>query len=680
MSNTPDTAQSLTPLVTDLQNFASNLHSDVEKSWGVLYALGTGNPQQFSRLSYWQPALLNLFITIICTYLAYVVLRRLARLVFNRLNSWAERQPSDEQITLLKKSREKLSHSKARHRQIRKLGAVFVAFIVDALTFILATFVGYLVILALPALIETPRASVLSMQFLTAFFAVELGKTLSRAIFAPHYNTLRLLPISQSSATYWNSWMSTLITVGGYGLLILVPVLQTVLSHALANVVGALLILAVYIYAIRVLWRNRHEVSSTCIELADHAENAVMGTTLRFVAKIWIWAALLYATALFIITQADQQNALSFMAKASAQSLVALGVGGVASLILSSFVTKRLHFSEQLNESFPLLEERLNSYIPAIFRVLRLLVLAAVLLSLFDAWHLLNLKEWVSTGNGMVVIHTILRVVMVFILAALAWTVLASIIENRLSGSGQERTTEREKTLLMLFRNALAIVIITLSTLIVLSEIGIDIGPLIAGAGVVGLAVGFGAQKLVQDVITGVFIQLENGMNQNDIVEVAGLFGTVEKLTIRSVVIRTLDGGYHLVPFSSIDCVTNHTRDYGYHVGEYLISLDQSVDYAIEHLKAAFEELKKDEEVADSILEEMTVPGVTALGREGAKIRILIKTAPGMQWAVQRHFNRLVKQHFDAAGIEIPYPQTVLHFGKDKETVSNLLAQQKSHE
>src|SRR5690606_20081087 len=126
---------------------------------------------------------------------------------------------------------------------------------------------------------------------------------------------------------------------------------------------------------------------------------------------------------------------------------------------------------------------------------------------------------------------------------------------HRLSPVGLRAPSEREKTLLALFRNAALVVIVTLTILVVLSQIGIDIAPLIAGAGVVGLAIGFGAQKLVQDVITGVFIQLENGMNQNDVVEVAGIFGTVEKITIRSVGIRTLDGGFHMIPFSSVDKV-----------------------------------------------------------------------------------------------------------------------------
>src|SRR3546814_839656 len=143
------------------------------------------------------------------------------------------------------------------------------------------------------------------------------------------------------------------------------------------------------------------------------------------------------------------------------------------------------------------------------------------------------------------------------------------------------------------------------------------IGPLIAGAGVASLAIGFGAQKLVQDVITGVFIQLENGMNQNDIVELAGIFGTVEKITIRSVVIRTLDGGYHLIPFSTIDKLTNHTRDYGYHYGEYNIAHRENVDEAIAQLELAFKDLMEDPELSREVLEDISIPCVTGLNERG---------------------------------------------------------------
>src|SRR5690606_41165211 len=137
--------------------------------------------------------------------------------------------------------------------------------------------------------------------------------------------------------------------------------------------------------------------------------------------------------------------------------------------------------------------------------------------------------------------------------------------------------------------------------------------PLIAGAGVLGLGIGFGAQKLVQDVITGVFIQLEGAINVGDLVTAGGTTGTVEKLTIRSLGMRDLSGVYHLLPFSSVDTVSNFMRGFGYHVGEYRVAYREDTDVVIEHLKAAFEELRQDPEHSPNILGDLEVHGVTAL-------------------------------------------------------------------
>ncbi|WP_322786588.1 mechanosensitive ion channel domain-containing protein [Advenella kashmirensis] len=334
---------------------------------------------------------------------------------------------------------------------------------------------------------------------------------------------------------------------------------------------------------------------------------------------------------------------------------------------MTAILSHPIRLSDEIRGRLPLLEARINSYVPATLKGLRLITLVIVLLFVLDAWHAFDLSAWVMSESGRATISAAVHVAIILLFAALAWTIIASIIESRLSGTGNRAPSAREKTLLSLFRNAALIVIITMTILVLLSQIGINIGPLIAGAGVVGLAIGFGAQKLVQDIITGIFIQLENGMNVNDVVEAGGVFGTVEKMTIRSVGIRTMDGGYHLIPFSSVDVVANHMRDFSYHMGEYTIAHRENVDDAIEHLRAAFAELMQDEVLSPEILEEITIPGVTAINERGVTIRVLIKTTPGMQWAVQRGYNRLVKKHFNAANIELPYPHTVVYFGQDKD-------------
>ena len=155
-------------------------------------------------------------------------------------------------------------------------------------------------------------------------------------------------------------------------------------------------------------------------------------------------------------------------------------------------------------------------------------------------------------------------------------------------------------------------------------------------------------------------------MNTNDFVSVGSHSGTVERVGIRSVALRDLYGTYHIVPFSSVDAVSNFTREYGNHVGEYGIAYRESIDDAIVQLEAAFEALK-DGEHKDNILAPMTVAGVTALADSSVNIRVVIKTTPGNQWAVGRAFNRLVKIYFDKAGIEIPFPHTTLYFGEDRD-------------
>ena len=182
-----------------------------------------------------------------------------------------------------------------------------------------------------------------------------------------------------------------------------------------------------------------------------------------------------------------------------------------------------------------------------------------------------------------------------------------------------------------------------------------------------GLAIGFGSQKLVQDVITGVFLQLENAMNAGDFVTAGGLSGTVERLTIRSLGLRDLSGTYHLVPFSSVDTLSNYMRDYSYHLGDYQVAYREDTDTVVARLQDAFAELLEDDEQRGYILDDLEIFGVNELGDSGVTVRVRIKTLPGLQWAVGRAYNRLVKQHLDASGIEIPFPHMTLYFGEGRD-------------
>ncbi|MCB1518596.1 MAG: mechanosensitive ion channel, partial [Hyphomicrobiaceae bacterium] len=190
-----------------------------------------------------------------------------------------------------------------------------------------------------------------------------------------------------------------------------------------------------------------------------------------------------------------------------------------------------------------------------------------------------------------------------------------------------------------------------------------------------GLAIGFGAQKLVQDVITGIFIQIENAINVGDVVTVAGTTGVVERLTIRSVGMRDLEGVYHIVPFSAVDTVSNFMRKFAYHVAEIGVAYKEDISKVREAMLDAFDRLKETEH-GKSIIGEFEMHGVTALADSSVNVRGRIKTKPGDQWAVGRAYTEMVKKVFDERGIEIPYPhRTMVYQGGLPPEVSVSVAQ-----
>lgn len=664
-----DTPSGSERLARGLQTFTATLANDLSETASVIKALVTGDGVKGRPTEQLFSALKALLVTIVSTLAMYFILRMIARFGFARLNVWILQDagktkpvpPGALQTGVAPAGR---LHKFASLALGRKLLGVAAALVIDVAASVLATLAGYV---ALMMYVQGDSASTLfALQFLSAFIMIEIVKAISRGIFATRYEHLRLLPMSPETADYWNHWLSLLIGLTGYGLLFVVPVAKTVFMPSFAQVLGLCIMLVVYVYGVGGVWKHRKTVKAALISHAEKTSVAVFGTLIRVLARTWHLIALTYFTVLLIVSQADQQQALAFMASATIQSFIAIAVGMMLAALLTSLLARRILLPEEWRASLPMLESRINAYVPTALKTLRLVILVVVSLLVLDAWHAFDLVSWLDSDRGRATVALFVHVGIILAIAALTWTIIASVIEHRLGASSYRRPSEREKTLLMLFRNAAAVVIATMTGLIVLSQIGIDVGPLIAGAGVAGLAIGFGAQKLVQDVITGVFIQMENGMNQNDIVELAGIFGTVEKITIRSVVIRTLDGGYHLIPFSTIDKLTNHTRDYGYHYAEYNVAYRENVDEAIAQLELAFKDLMQDKEMAAEVLEDISIPGVTALSERGFAIRVLIKTTPGNQWMIQRGYNRLVKQRFDAAGIELPYPHTVLHFGRDK--------------
>lgn len=220
---------------------------------------------------------------------------------------------------------------------------------------------------------------------------------------------------------------------------------------------------------------------------------------------------------------------------------------------------------------------------------------------------------------------------------------------------------KRVETLTRVLKYVANVVVLLLGALIALGTIGISIAPVLAAAGVVGLAVGFGAQSLVKDYFTGVVLLIENQIRAGDFIEVGGKSGTVENVTLRYVRMRDAHGNVHFVPNGQIDSVTNSTMDFAYAVVDVGIAYKEDVEGAIQVMQKVGTELAEDKEWGPKITEPMATFGVQELADSAVIVRVRFKTTPGDQWGIRREYNKRIKAAFDNVGIEIPFPQITMH-------------------
>lgn len=618
-------------LVNASQDYVSLI---VEKVQKLKHTIDSG-PQRTFNMERFFHALTYFLLTILVTFALFHLIRLLVRPLYKRLGRWGH----DARL------------KEAHWYQLP--ASIFSAFVIDIGILLLTVAAGNLFTQYVNGnSVLIARQQVL---FLSAFAIIEFFKAVLRLIFAPNFDYLRPFPLSDQTARYWNTrlaWVSGLI---GYGLMVVVPIVATQVNYQTAAIVNFVVMLALTLYASWLIMYNRRNIHHEFNLLAERSM-AFFSIILRALGHIWHILAISYFMVLFFLSQFDFAGSLTFMMAATLKSLVVIGLGAVISGLLSRWILKRITLPDDVNRRYPLLQKRINSYIPGGLKILRVLVVLAVTLSLLDAWRIFNLSQWFLTETGAEVVGGLMHILFILFFAIVSWTLLASIIEHRLAlelGSGN-RPSARERTLLTLFRNVLAIVICTITIMIMLSQIGLNIAPLLAGAGALGLAISFGAQTLVKDVITGIFIQFENGMNTGEYVTVMGISGTVERMTIRSIGLRDIYGVYHIVPYSSITTLSNYEREFGVYRANYSVSREEDIDQVNSILTEAVEALKQDEAIKGSLIGEPIYQGVVALGDLSFTVRVLIRTKALEQWNVQYALDRLVKIHFQKAGITMP--------------------------
>ncbi|WP_144141809.1 mechanosensitive ion channel domain-containing protein [Paraburkholderia sp. BCC1884] len=467
---------------------------------------------------------------------------------------------------------------------------------------------------------------------------------------------LRLLRMSDAWAVFVQRWMVRIVSVVGAGSAVAEIAQSLGLSDAAHLALMKVVALAGHIMISILILQCARPVGELIRERAAKRKSLeVLGGAF---ADVWAWLAIFVVMALWFIWALDVQNGYHTLLHLGGISLAVLVAARVVSIVVFGALARLFHVQGDAAQS--LLHQHAYRYYPLLRRVISWVIGIVTALALMQVWgfHVAELFRAGTIGHRLA--SAIITIGVAAVVALVVWESVNVSVEQRLerwTTSGDLVRAARLRTLLPMLRSALFCAIALVVVLTGLSELGVNIGPLLAGASIFGVALGFGSQKLVQDFITGIFLLMENAMQVGDWVTLAGVSGTVEYLSIRTVRLRGGDGSLYTVPFSSVSTVNNTNRGIGNAAVKVSIVFGQDVDLAITTLKEIGAALREDDKFKDGILSDFSFWGVDALDGSAIALAGQIQCRDSARWGVQREFNRRILDQFRERGIEIANPQ-----------------------
>lgn len=286
-----------------------------------------------------------------------------------------------------------------------------------------------------------------------------------------------------------------------------------------------------------------------------------------------------------------------------------------------------------------------------------------------DFWSALmeNLLNWLVSSGPKILLILFILFILLKLSNALSQKIRKLMLRGveRVDSDNKAENERRINTLVGIVHQVAKVIIWVTMSIILLNEFGLEIGPILASAGILGLAVGFGAQELVRDFISGFFILLEDHIRVGDVVNINGIGGSVERIQLRTIILRDFSGTVHVFQNGKINSLANMSKVWSAAVLDIGVAYKENVDRVIELMKEVGEELANEPEYGEHMLEPMEVVGVDSLGESSVNLRVRIKTKPMQQWRIGREYRKRIKHKFDKEGVEIPFPQRTLHLTGD---------------
>ncbi|WP_017772996.1 mechanosensitive ion channel family protein [Paraburkholderia kururiensis] len=467
---------------------------------------------------------------------------------------------------------------------------------------------------------------------------------------------LRLLFFSDHWAVWLQRWIVRIVVIAGAGAAVAETAAALGLNEgAHAALMKAIALIAHVMIAVMIL-QSRKPVAAWLREHSAHRQSLSIAGNL--LADAWAGIAVFVVMALWFVWALDVRDGYSLLLHTGGMSVAILIGARVASIVLHGALARLFQQKEGAPSS--LVQQRAYRYYPLLRGIVSAFVTLVTVFLLLLVWGV-DLRMLFADGTvGHRLASALATIAVAAVVALVAWEAINVAIERRLDNwttSGDFVRAARLRTLVPMVRTLLFIVIALVVVLTGLSELGVNTGPLLAGASIFGVALGFGSQKLVQDFITGIFLLMENAMQVGDWVTLAGVSGTVEYLSIRTVRLRAGDGSLHTVPFSSVTTINNTNRGIGNAAVKVNIAYGEDVDRAVEALTEIGAALREDDRFKAGILSDFAFWGVDAVDGAAVTLAGQVQCTDKARWGVQREFNRRIADEFRARGIRIANPQ-----------------------
>lgn len=498
-------------------------------------------------------------------------------------------------------------------------------------------------------------ARLVTLALVNAYVACRGVFSVADMLVAPDNARLRLLRIDTDTARYAVAWVRRITIVAVAGAAFADVALLLGLPAPAHDAFLKLVALVVHLFLVVVVLQSRRAVAARIRTPASGSGG--IASLRNWFAGIWHLIAIFYILAVWVVWVGGAKNGFSDFVRlffATALVLVAARLAAIATL---GTLDRMFRIGAGTARHYPGFDDRASRYYPVARAAASAAIAAATAVALLEVWGL-DAFRWFAYGHiGARLLSAMMTVAIAAVAAAVVWEAIDAVIERHLARlDALNDRSARLRTLLPMLRMSLLAVIVTVLGLTVLSEIGVNVAPLLAGAGIVGIAVGFGSQKLVQDVITGLFLLVENAIHVGDTVNLSGLSGTVEKLTIRTIWLRAGDGSVNIVPFSSVTTITNMSRGVGNAAVSVTVAYAEDLGRVTETLGEIAAELRHDPPTDGMIKGDIQLFGVDKVSAAGVTVVGQIPCTPAGRSPVQREFNRRLKERFQALGIEIANP------------------------